>query len=140
MDEGEGGDYYLSLHCHHQNDSCIKTSSDESHCNVSLIVRDKVTRHAVSTNDNLFEEKYESRSGIKPRSFCSTIDIVHPRLYNMSASPIFFSRVYITKVSLTSRICVSQEMSFLSPIFLYVCLWGELLMTYFSVSASDVSG
>ena len=30
---------YLSLHCHHQNDSCIKMSSDESHFNVSLIVR-----------------------------------------------------------------------------------------------------
>ena len=35
---------YLSLHCHHQNDSYIKTGSDESHFNVSLIVRDKVTR------------------------------------------------------------------------------------------------
>ena len=22
---------YLSLHCHHQNDSCIKMGSDESH-------------------------------------------------------------------------------------------------------------
>ena len=31
---------YLSLHCHHQNDSCIKMGSDESHFNVSLIVRD----------------------------------------------------------------------------------------------------
>ena len=36
---------YLSLHCHrHQNDSCIQMGSDESHFNVSLIVRDKVTR------------------------------------------------------------------------------------------------
>ena len=26
---------YLSLHCHHQNDSCIKMDSDESHFNVS---------------------------------------------------------------------------------------------------------
>ena len=34
---------YLSLHCHHQNDSCVKKGSDESHFNVSLIVRDKVT-------------------------------------------------------------------------------------------------
>ena len=32
---------YLSLHCHHQNDSCIKVGSDESDFNVSLIVRDK---------------------------------------------------------------------------------------------------
>ena len=26
---------YLSLHCHHQNDSCNKMGSDESHFNVS---------------------------------------------------------------------------------------------------------
>ena len=26
---------YLSLHCHHLNDSCIKMGSDESHFNVS---------------------------------------------------------------------------------------------------------
>ena len=43
---------YLSLHCHHQNDSCIKMGSDESHLNVSLIVRDKVTRpSAVSVHN-----------------------------------------------------------------------------------------
>ena len=51
---------YLSLHCHHQNDSCIKVGSDETHFNVSLIVRDKVTR-AVSTNHNPFEEKGEPK-------------------------------------------------------------------------------
>ena len=27
---------YLSLHCHHQNDFCIKMGSDESHFNVSI--------------------------------------------------------------------------------------------------------
>ena len=27
---------YLSLHCHHQNDSCIKMGSDESHFHVSV--------------------------------------------------------------------------------------------------------
>ena len=27
---------YISLHCHHQNDSCIKVGSDESHFNVSV--------------------------------------------------------------------------------------------------------
>ena len=39
----------LSLHCHHQNDSCIKMGGDESHFNVWLIVRDKVTRHCPQT-------------------------------------------------------------------------------------------
>ena len=40
----EGGYIYLSLHCHHQNDSCIKVGSDESHFNVSFIVINKATR------------------------------------------------------------------------------------------------
>ena len=43
---------YLSLHCYHQNDSCIKTGSDESHFNISLIMRDKVTNKTVSTDHN----------------------------------------------------------------------------------------
>ena len=34
---GEEGEYiYLSLHCHRQNDSCIKMGTDESHLNVSM--------------------------------------------------------------------------------------------------------
>ena len=40
MEVGEEGQImYLSLHRHHQNDSCVKMGSDESHFNVSLIVR-----------------------------------------------------------------------------------------------------
>ena len=46
---------YLSLHCHHQNNSCVKMGNDESHFNVSLIVRDKVTRQCPQTT--IFEEK-----------------------------------------------------------------------------------
>ena len=34
-EKGERESIYLSLHCHHQNDSCIKMGSDESHFNVS---------------------------------------------------------------------------------------------------------
>ena len=48
---------YLSLHCHHQNDSCIKVGSDESHLNALLIVRDKVTRQCPQTTT--FEETGE---------------------------------------------------------------------------------
>ena len=33
--EGGGEIIYLSLHCHYQNDFCIKVGSDESHFNVS---------------------------------------------------------------------------------------------------------
>ena len=50
---------YLSLRCHHQNDSCIKVGSDESHFNVLLIVRDKVTRQWPQTTT--FEEKGEPK-------------------------------------------------------------------------------
>ena len=33
---GGGGILYLSLHCHHQKDSCAKMGSDESHFNVGI--------------------------------------------------------------------------------------------------------
>ena len=56
---GERGIIYLSLHCHHHNDSCIKMGSDESHFNVSLIVRDKVTRKCPQTAT--FEENGEPK-------------------------------------------------------------------------------
>ena len=50
MEMGKREIIYLSLHCHLQNDSCIKKGSDASHFNVSLIVRDKVTNKTVSTD------------------------------------------------------------------------------------------
>ena len=56
---GVGEIIYLSLHCHYQNDSCIKMGSDESHFNVSLIVKDKVTRQCPQTTT--FEEKGEPK-------------------------------------------------------------------------------
>ena len=52
MEVGEEGEYILMLHCHHQNDFCIKMDSDESHCDESLTVRDKVTIETVSTDHN----------------------------------------------------------------------------------------
>ena len=56
---GRGRLYILSLHCHHQNDSCIKMGSDESHFNISLTVRDKVTRQCPQTTS--FEENGEPK-------------------------------------------------------------------------------
>ena len=47
MEGGKKEIIYLSLHCHHQNDSCIKMGSNKSHFHVSLIVRDKVTNKTV---------------------------------------------------------------------------------------------
>ena len=52
---------YLSLHCHHQNDSCIKMGSDESHFNVS-VGSEGQSHKTVSTNHNLFEEKGEPKA------------------------------------------------------------------------------
>ena len=54
--DGSGGrlTLYRSLHCHHQNGSCIKVGSDESHFNVSLIVRDS---HETASTTFLTEEK-----------------------------------------------------------------------------------
>ena len=61
MEVGEKGDYIcLSLHCHHQNDSCIKMGSDESQFNVS-VGSDGRSHKTVSTNHNLFEEKGEQK-------------------------------------------------------------------------------
>ena len=52
---------YLTLHCHHQNDSCIKMGSDESHFNVSVESDGQSHNKTVSTNHNLFEEKGEPK-------------------------------------------------------------------------------
>ena len=61
MEVGEGGDYvHLSLHCHHQNDLCIKEGSDESHFNVS-VGSDGQSHRTESINHNLFEDKGEPK-------------------------------------------------------------------------------
>ena len=57
---GEREIIYLSLHCHHQNDSCMKMGSDESHFNVS-VGSDGQSHKTVSTKHNLFEEKGEPK-------------------------------------------------------------------------------
>ena len=60
IEMGEEGDYIpIRIGCHHQNDSCIKIGSDESHFSVSVIVRDKVTRRCPQTTT--FEEKEEPK-------------------------------------------------------------------------------
>ena len=59
---------YLSLHCHSHNDSCIKTGSDESHFNVSLIVRDKVTKRCPQTT-NIEERRAEAESNNDPIAY-----------------------------------------------------------------------
>ena len=61
MEVGGEGDYiYLSLHCHHQNDFCIRMGSEESHFNVS-VGSDGQSHRAVPTNHSLSEEKGEPK-------------------------------------------------------------------------------
>ena len=59
MEVGEEGDYYT---CRYtvttRMTPALKMGSDESHFNVSLVVRDKVTRHCPQT---IFEEKGEPK-------------------------------------------------------------------------------
>ena len=66
MEVGER-EIYLSLHCHHHNDSCIKMGSDESHFNVS-VGSDGQSHKTMSADHKLFEEKGESKRYL-PRSF-----------------------------------------------------------------------
>ena len=67
---GEREIIYLSLHCHHQNDSCIKMGSDESHFNVS-VGSDGQSHKTVSTNHNLFrrERRAEAESNQGPSAY-----------------------------------------------------------------------
>ena len=73
MEEGgvevgeEGGRVYTYRYTVTTRLTCIKMGSDESHVNVSLIVRDKVTRPCPQTTT--FEEKGEPkryRTGVLP--------------------------------------------------------------------------
>ena len=57
--------YTFILHCHYRHDFCIKMGTDESHCNVSLIVRGKVTRPCPQTTT---EDKRERKQGVEQMS------------------------------------------------------------------------
>ena len=60
---------YLSLHCHHQNDSCIKMGSGDSHFRVSLIVRDRVSKQCPQTTTVLRERRAEAYSSRGPSPY-----------------------------------------------------------------------
>ena len=85
MEVGEGEIIYLSLHCHHKNDFCIKMGSDESHFNVS-VGSDGQSHKTVSTNHNLFEEKLYIY--IKPSALC--VQSHDPLTFSFLSSFLFF--------------------------------------------------
>ena len=51
---------YLSLNCHHQNDTCIKTGGNANHFNVSLNC-ERQSHKTVSTNYNLLKRKEKKK-------------------------------------------------------------------------------
>ena len=87
---------YLSLHCHHQNDFCNKVGSDESHFNVSLIVKDEVTRQCPQTTN--FELKGE------PKQIRTEVRLLILPAYRLTARPDRLSGVFsVVKVAIYTR-------------------------------------
>ena len=71
------GRLYLTPHCHHQNVVCIKVGIDESHFDVSLIVRDKVTRQCPQTTT------FKEREGPK-RNRTDVLLLTNLTLYHLA--------------------------------------------------------
>ena len=59
---------YLSLHCHHQNDSCVKMGIGVSHFNVSLI-NCEVQSHKDSVHSFSRERRAEAESNRSPCAY-----------------------------------------------------------------------
>ena len=74
-----------SLHCHHQNVSCIMMGSNESHFNVSLTAKDKVTRQCPQTT--IVEEKGEPKRIRTEVPLRDTLICLHSLLYDHSLHP-----------------------------------------------------
>ena len=69
MEVGEEGEYiYTYRYTVTTRMTCIKMGSDESHFNVSLIVRDTVSQAIVHRPQ--FLKRKEMRSGFEARSLC----------------------------------------------------------------------
>ena len=63
-EEGGEGGLYLTLHCHHHKDFCIRIGCDESCCNVLLIVSGK-NHKKVSTDHKLRRAEDGNRTDVK---------------------------------------------------------------------------
>ena len=97
---GEKEIIYLSLHCHHQNDFCIKMGSDESHFNVS-VASDGQSHKTVSTNYNLSEEKGEPkryRTEVLPLTSLTPYRQAKPAHTPYNHAPCHFMQSHIRKM------------------------------------------
>ena len=85
---------YLSLHCHHQNDFCIKMGSDESHFNAS-VGSDGQSHRTVSTNQNLLAVVsvlfYTLTKGITPNICWYCLVLMNSVLLNLLCVWILYS-------------------------------------------------
>ena len=124
-DKGGGGGgereiIYLSLHCLHQNDTCIKMDSDESHFNVSVRSDSGQSHKTVSTDRNLFEEKGEPK---QYRTEVLPLPLTIQNYLNQSSenkiSPcsitLEFYYHYVSKLSSSFRYCRSYVTSLTCP-------------------------
>ena len=93
---GEREIIYLSLHCYHQNDSCIKMGSDESHFNVS-IGSDGQSHGKVSTNHNLSERERRTEA-VSNRG---------PSAYQTNALPL--GQIGSHRQSTRGRLCMKVQ-------------------------------
>ena len=115
---------YLSPHCCHLNDSCVKMGSDESHFNVS-VGSDGQSHKTVSTNHHLFEERGEPRAESN-RGPCA---------YRPNALPLGQNRLTNNTARRPGRCCYSA-----SPSLLAVYTYWQAVRTYHSLRASPYSG
>ena len=105
MEAGEREIIYLSLHCHHQNDFCIKMGSDESHFNVS-VGSDGQSQKTMSTNHNPFEEKGEPKryrtevlplTSLTPYRWAKPAHTAHTGSHRVLGSSSFWSPWMLSK-------------------------------------------
>ena len=80
-------DNALTMHCHHQNDSCIKMGSNENHFNVSIIVTDSHKDPQTTMSEESGEPK---RNRIETLLLTSLTAQAQAKLTNTLTSQIHF--------------------------------------------------
>ena len=89
--------------------------SDESHFNVSLIVKDKVTGQRPQTTT--FLKRKESRSGTEPRSFCLPLGQTGSHYCNDNSLLFIIIQTFTAAVS--ACLCTDLSCSDISLLFVY---------------------
>ena len=115
---------YIALHFHLENDSCIKIRSDGSHFNVSLIVRDMVTRQCPQTTTFFYRK----------RNRAEALPLTSLKPY-LQAKPAYNQNQQVKSWLQTARV--------ISPLFLYeeqLAIKPKRVYSYLMVKAGDRTG